>query len=303
MLPRMRWQNKNKELEMTKTNDISMYRRIRQMMLTCLKTGRPVSNPWYLAGLNKADKVRMMHLVVEQVYLIHDYYNDGVMTMTWKQAVIQVKKSLSGIKKKWLLELHQNAAMKFDFIEDFFLSDAGLQRCRWTKKLEEVSPIVVANCEEEDLAKFVKKDGKYYKYTHARKMVFIDTNRTEYLKSGKERRFNIINEIIGDTENKYLTDYMYLEQLVDFYKNFKHPYGEMMLALNSAPTAPYKRTKAYELLKEFWTESFINIFGLKDTGFADRMRDIGSIMDAYNVLDMLLRERKRGYSVQDVLNR
>lgn len=289
---------------MTNTFDISMYRKVRRMMLTCLKTGRPVSNPWYLAGLNKDDKARMMNLVVSQVALIHDYYNDGVMTITWKQAVIKVKKNLAHIKRHWLNELHQNAAKKLDFIEDWFLSDAGLQRCRWTKKLEEVSPIVVANCDEEDLAQFVKKDGRYYKYTHARKLEFIDTNRTEYLKSGKERRFNIINEIIGDTENKYLTDYMYLEQLVDFYKNFKHPYGEMMLALNSAPTAPYKRTKAYELLKEFWTESFINIFGLKETGFADRkMRDIGSIMDAYNVLDMLLRERKRGYSVQDVLNR
>lgn len=289
---------------MTKTFDISMYRRVRQMMLTCLRTGKPVSNPWYLAGLNKDDKARMMNLVVGQVALIHDYYNDGVMTMTWKQAVIKVKKNLAHIKRHWLNELHQNAEKKFDFIEDWFLSDAGLQRCRYTKKLEEVSPIVVANCEEEDLAKFVKKDGRYYKYTHARKLEFIDTNRTEYLKSGKERRFNIINEIIGDTENKYLTDYMYLEQLVDFYKNFKHPYGEMMLALNGAAGAAYSRATAYRKLKEFWTESFINIFGLKETGFVDRkMRDIGSIMDAYNVLDMLLKERKRGYSVQDVLNR
>lgn len=289
---------------MTNTFDISMYRRVRQMMLTCLRTGKPVSNPWYLAGLNKGDKARMMNLVVGQVALIHDYYNDGVMTMTWKQAVIKVKKNLAHIKRHWLNELHQNASKKFDFIEDWFLSDAGLQRCRYTKKLEEVSPIVVANCEEEDLAKFVKKDGRYYKYTHARKLEFIDTNRTEYLKSGKERRFNIINEIIGDTENKYLTDYMYLEQLVDFYKNFKHPYGEMMLALNGAAGATYSRATAYRKLKEFWTESFINIFGLKETGFVDRkMRDIGSIMDAYNVLDMLLKERKRGYSVQDVLNR
>ena len=286
-------------------DEMKIYRMVRKGILTNYATGNPIEHPWFMAGLNKDERVQMMNTIISQVFLVHDMYNkDDTVKLTWKRAIGLVKSVVYyQARKKMETQLHPSIDMRFDVINHLFRVQLGEEEPLFTYRLQKVSKYIVANYEgEEDLFKKFKKRGDdWYTYVCTTKVKYANPERTKWLKSGKQERFNIIDNLVGSTENEYLTDCMLLEHMVDCYKVFKKPYAEMMLALNGAEGAPYSKRSVYNYIKEFFYKAFI-LYGIKIKP-EDYVRDINTAMDIYCSLDMLLKERKRGYSVADVLSK
>lgn len=290
---------------MTTNQMMGMYNAVRKSLLTVWTTGELVKHPWFLQGLSSREKEQMMNICIEQVFLLRAHYNEGdFVHLTIKRAVAKVKHIIYySAKKKLEADIHANTQTKFDMIEHLFRVQLGEEEAWWTYKLIKVSDCVVYNYEgEEDLfSKFVKRADGWYTYGWTTKFKYVDPERSRYLKSGKKERFNILENRMGSAENEYLQDCMLWEHLVDCYKAFKQPYGMVIMALNRDKCAPYSRTKAFELMKEFFYKAFV-LYGInfkKDVN----IRDMSTLMEIYGTLDMLLKERKRGYSVADVLSK
>jgi len=293
---------------MSREMTIGAYNTVRKALLTVWSTGEVVKNPWFLQGLDadgEYSKKSMMDLCISQVFMLRAHYNEGgFVHLTLKRAVAKVKHIIYfSAKKKLEADMHLSSQKKYEMIEHLFRVQLGEEEAWWTYKLIKVSDCVVYNYEgDEDIfSKFTKRADGWYTMGWTTKFKYVDPDRTRYLKSGKQERFNILDNRIGSMENEWVNDCMIWEHLVDCYKAFKQPYGTIMLALNRNKVAPYSRTKAFELMKEFFYYAFVT-YGMNFKKEVD-IRDMSSLMEIYGTLDMLLKERKRGYSVADVLNR
>lgn len=293
---------------MSREMTIGAYNTVRKALLTVWSTGEIVKHPWFLQGLEadgEYSKQSMMDLCIGQVFLLRDMYNkDKVVHMTFKRAVAKVKHIIYySAKKKLETDIHMSSQKKYEMIAHLFRVQLGEEESWWTYKLIPVSKYLVENYEgDEDIfSKFVKRNDGWYTMGWTTKYKFVDPERTRYLKSGKQERFNLIENRIGSMENEWVNDCMLWEHLVDCYKAFKQPYGAVVLALNRDKAAPYSRSKAYELMKEFFYKAFV-LYGMNFRKEVE-IRDMSSLMEIYSSLDMLLKERNRGYSVTDVLNK
>lgn len=298
---------------MTEKQSLDMYNAIRTALLTNWSTGKIIEHPWFLQGLTPTgeySKRSMMDLCIEQVLLLRAHYNEGdVAHLTIKRAVAKVKHVIYVRAKKHLeSDLLVDAQKKYETIAHFFRVQLGEEESWWTYKLIKVSEYIVQNYEgEEDIfTKFTKRADGWYTYGWTTKTKYVDPERTRWLKSEKKQRFDILENRIGQVENEYLQDCLLWEHLVDAYQGYKGPYratyGEIILGYNEEKGAPYKRDAALRRLREFFIRAF-HYYGIdikrEDATFH---RDISSMLDVYGTIDMLLRERRRGYSVSDVMN-
>ena len=295
---------------MTEKQKLDMFYAIRKALLTVWSTGELVKHPWFLQGLDSEDKETMMCECAEQVMLLRAFYNEGdVVHITIKRAAAMVKHVIYySAKKKLESNVVITPQMKFDTIEHLFRVQLGEEETWWTKRLIKVSEYIVRNYEgDEDIfSKFIKRKDGWYAYGWTTKTKYVDPERTRWLKSGKKERFNLLENRIGQAENEYLHDCLLWEHLVDVYQGFKTPYqasyGEIILAYNGEKGAPYCQRTARRKLKEFFRRAFIYYgINLKKSNF-DFSRDCTEMLDVYGTIDMLLKERKRGYSVADVMN-
>lgn len=293
---------------MSREMTIGAYNTVRKALLTVWSTGEVVKNPWFLQGLDaegEYSKQSMMDLCISQVFMLRTHYNEGgFVHLTLKRAVAKVKHIIYySAKKKLEADMHLSSQKKYEMVEHLFRVQLGEEESWWTYKLIPVSKYIVENYEgDEDIfSKFIKRGNNWYTMGWTTKFKYVDPDRTRYLKSGKQERFNILDNRIGSMENEWVNDCMLWEHLVDCYKAFKQPYGTIMLALNRDKAAPYSRTKAFELMKEFFYYAFVT-YGMNFKKKVD-IRDMSTLMEIYSTLDMFLKERKRGYSVADILNR
>ena len=299
---------------MSREMTIGAYNTVRKALLTVWSTGEVVKNPWFLQGLDadgEYSKKSMMDLCISQVYMLRAHYNEGgFVHLTLKRAVAKVKHIIYySAKKKLEADMHSGPQKKYEMIEHLFRVQLGEEEAWWTKRLIKVSDCVVYNYEgDEDIfSKFTKRADGWYTYGWTTKFKYVDPDRTRYLKSGKQERFNILENRIGSMENEWVNDCMLWEHLVDCYASYKVPYqasyGEIMLACNNSKGASYSKDTALRRLRDFFLKAF-SYYGInikkEDATFH---RDISGMLDVYGTLDMLLKERKRGYSVADVLNR
>lgn len=299
---------------MSREMTIGAYNTVRKALLTVWSTGEVVRNPWFLQGLDadgEYSKKSMMDLCISQVFMLRAHYNEGgFVHLTLKRAVAKVKHVIYySAKKKLEADMHLSSQKKYEMIEHLFRVQLGEEEAWWTYKLIKVSDCVVYNYEgtEDIFSKFTKRADGWYTMGWTTKFKYVDPDRTRYLKSGKQERFNILDNRIGSMENEWVNDCMLWEHLVDCYAGYKVPYqasyGDIVLACNGEKAAPYSQKTALRRLKDFFLKAFsyygINIKN-EDATFH---RDISNMLDVYGTLDMLLKERKRGYSVADVLNR
>jgi len=297
---------------MSREMTIGAYNTVRKALLTVWSTGEVVKNPWFLQGLDadgEYSKQSMMNLCIGQVFLLRAHYNEGdFVHLTFKRAVAKVKHIIYySAKKKLEKDLHLTAQKKYELIEHLFRVQLGEEEAWWTYKLIKVSDCVVYNYEGDIFSKFQKRADGWYTMGWTTKFKYADPDRTRYLKSGKQERFNILDNRIGSMENEWVNDCMLWEHLVDCYSNYKTPYkasyGEIMLACNNSKGASYSKDTALRRLRDFFIKAFL-LYGVdikrEDATFH---RDITEMLNVYGTLDMLLKERKRGYSVADVLNR
>jgi hypothetical protein len=299
---------------MSREMTIGAYNTVRKALLTVWSTGEVVKNPWFLQGLDaegEYSKQSMIDLCVSQVFLLRNMYNkDNAVHMTLKRATAKVKYIIYVRAKKHLEDdMHLSAQKKYETVSHFFRVQLGEEESWWTYKLIPVSKYMVENYEgDEDIfSKFIKRADGWYTMGWATKTKYVDPERTKYLKSGKQERFNILDNRIGVMENEWVNDCMLWEHLVDCYACYKVPYqasyGDIILAYNGEKNAPYCQRTARNKLKDFFIKAFL-YYGI-DIKHADATfhRDCTEMLDVYGTLDMLLKERKRGYSVADVLNR
>lgn len=299
---------------MSREMTIGAYNTVRKALLTVWSTGEVVKNPWFLQGLDaegEYSKQSMIDLCVSQVFLLRNMYNkDNAVHMTLKRATAKVKYIIYVRAKKHLEnDMHLSAQKKYETVSHFFRVQLGEEESWWTYKLIPVSKYMVENYEgDEDIfSKFIKRADGWYTMGWTTKTKYVDPERTKYLKSGKQERFNILDNRIGSMENEWVNDCMLWEHLVDCYASYKVPYqasyGEIMLACNNSKSASYSKDTALRRLRDFFLKAFL-LYGInikrKDASFH---KDITEMLDVYGTLDMLLKERKRGYSVADVLNR
>lgn len=296
---------------MTEKQKLDMYYAVRKALLTVWTTGEVVEHPWFLQDLDtegEYTKDSMMDMCIAQVFLLRAHYNEGgFVHLTIKRAVAKVKHIIYySAKKKIEADLHLTAQKKYETIAHFFRVQLGEETAWWTYKLIKVSDCVVYNYEGDIFSKFVKRADGWYAMGWTTKVKYVDPERTRYLKSGKQERFNILDNRIGAMENEWVNDCMLWEHLVDCYSNYKVPYqasyGEIILAYNGEKGAPYCQRTARNRLKDFFTRAFL-YYGIdikrKDATFH---RDCTELLNVYGTIDMLLKERKRGYSVADVMN-
>lgn len=299
---------------MSREMTIGAYNTVRKALLTVWSTGEVVKNPWFLQGLDaegEYSKQSMIDLCVSQVFLLRNMYNkDNAVHMTLKRATAKVKYIIYVRAKKHLEDdMHLSAQKKYETVSHFFRVQLGEEESWWTYKLIPVSKYMVENYEgDEDIfSKFIKRADGWYTMGWTTKTKYVDPERTKYLKSGKQERFNILDNRIGSMENEWVNDCMLWEHLVDCYASYKVPYqasyGEIILAYNNSKGASYSKDTALRRLRDFFLKAF-SYYGInikkEDATFH---RDISGMLDVYGTLDMLLKERKRGYSVADVLNR
>ena len=295
---------------MTEKQKLGMFYAIRKALLTVWSTGEVVKHPWFLQGLDSEDKEKMLCECTEQVILLREFYNEGdVVHLTLKRTTAMVKYIIYvEAKKKLEPKVVITPQMKFDTIEHLFRVQLGEEETWWTKRLVKVSEYIVRNYEgDEDIfSKFIKRKDGWYAYQWTTKTKYVDPERTRYLKSGKKERFNLLDNRIGQVENEFLHDCLIWEHLVDAYQGYKGPYratyGEIILGYNEEAGAPYKRDAALRKLREFFIRAF-HYYGIdikkEDANFH---RNVTEMLDIYGTIDMLLKERKRGYSVADVMN-
>ena len=297
---------------MTEKQKLNMYYAVRKALLTVWTTGEVVEHPWFLQDLDtegEYTKDSMMNMCIAQVFLLIAHYNEGgFVHLTIKRAVAMVKYIIYVRAKKYLEnDLHPSAQKKYETIAHLFRVQLGEEKSKWTYKLIKVSDCVVYNYEGDIFSKFVKKADGWYALGWTTKSKYIDPERTRYLKSGKQERFNILDNRIGSMENEWVNNCMLWEHLVDCYSNYKVPYqasyGDIILAYNEEKSAPYCQKTARNKLKDFFLKAFL-LYGInikrEDAAFH---RDCTEMLNVYSTIDMLLKERKRGYSVADVLNR
>ena len=305
---------KNKESIMSRQITSGAYNTVRKALLTVWSTGEIIQHPWFLQGLDvdgEYTKDSMMQMCIGQVFLLRNMYNkDNAVHLTLKRAVSKVKHVIYVKAKKHLeTDLHVTAQKKYEMIAHFFRVQLGEEKSWWTKKLIPVSKYIVENYdgEEDVFSKFIKLGDAWYTWAHTTKVKYVDNERTRYLKSGKEQRFNILDNRIGAMENEWVNNYMLWEHLVDCYSNYKAPnhasYGEVVLACTESAGAPYSKIWALHLLKEFFYKAFL-LYGInikkEDRNFH---KDISEMLEVYGTIDMLLKERKRGYAVSDILSK
>ena len=277
------------------------YEQIRTELLRVHATGEVSENRWYLVGLSPQEKRDMMNLIISQVYCIKEVYPK----MTWMTAVIYVKRRLSGIKLWYWADMHSLVKDRYDFIESFLNGDIFLEAKMFTKKLIPISRLEAENYENDNA--IVKKDGRLYRWENALKMEFESASRTKYLMNksgeGKQKRFDVLNNLIGESDNQYIQKYYYLEMLVDMYREFNHPYAEVILAYYNKNGAKYSHGTAYNLIKEFFIKAIRKFGGSrKDIENEYGFVSASEVFNLYSLLDLLSEERKHHHSVTDVMN-
>ena len=284
---------------MTNEFTIARYNKIRKQLLTTYSTGKLIKHPWFYAGLDNDEKFEITDASIKQVGLLYDMYNNNeAVHITWGRATALVKNTLFyTLRSRLELIPFPTTQDKFDILYNLFRVQLGEEDDWFTRRLEEVSDYIIKNYDEGDdiFKKFIKRGDKWYQKKNVRKTELVSPLRTRWVKGTKEERFNILDELMSSTDNAYVNEYMFLEHMVDWYKNFKHPYAEMMLAFSECKNAPYSKRTAYNYLKEFFLNGF-RLYGIKVDADA-KVRDIKTALDEYAGYDMLLKERKRGYSV------
>lgn len=298
---------------MSREMTIGAYNEVRKDLLTVWETGEIIQHPWFLAGLptrGEYSKENMMDMSIKQVFLLVDMYSkNGVAKLHRERAVAMVKYILfKKARKKLEGVVYVTPQIKFELIEHLFRVQRGEEKSMWTKQWVKVSDYIVENYkgDENFFRKFVLKEDGWYRREETLKTKYVDPERTRWLKSGKKERFNLLDKRIGYFDNEYLQDCMLWEHLVDVYQGFKGPfnasYGEIILAYNEEKSAPYCQRTARNKLKEFFIRAF-HYYGIdikkEESSFS---RDCTEMLNVYSTIDMLLKERKRGYSVADVLN-
>lgn len=297
---------------------IGAYNAVRKALLTVWSTGEVVDNPWFLQGLdpdnggeNVFTKKNMMDMCVLQVFALRHFYNEkGVVHITIKRCIPMVKYIIyTSAKQKLEGVMPITPQIKYETVWQLFRVQLGEEESLWTNRMVHVSDYFVQNYEgdEDFFSKFKKCSDGWRMRTYTTKYKFIDPERTRYLKSGKQERFNILDNRIGSMENEWVQDCMLWEHLVDVYSSYKTPrkasYGEIILACTESKAATYSKDTALRRLKEFFTRAFM-YYGInlkkEDAMF---QRDISGMLEVYGTIDMLLKERKRGHSVADVLGR
>lgn len=281
------------------------YNKVRRWLLTARATGRLIKRAVWLEGLDSEDKSEIVNEAIAQVFLVHSSYNErGIRPMSLYEAVGKVKAILYRNYKRRLLAEPMSVDQKKELLYRFFREQLG-EELSWTRRDQVVSEYEVRMSNTPYI--YVRK-GEHWVLPQKRidKYLWDDPIRSEVLTSGKSRRHDLLKELVWRNDNEFLQEPMLLEHLVDFYRATKtkehSSYQEIMLSLEGGKAAPFSRDTALRRLKDYFVRA-LRLYGVEISKDVPFKRDITGMMEVYMTIDLLSRERDKGYSVVDVLNK